>query len=51
MQTYGKLTTLVNNAGIVALGKIGQFDMDKFRNVIDVNLSEPSSACGPSSSR
>ena len=38
VQTYGKLTTLVNNAGIVALGKIGQFDMDKFRNVIDVNL-------------
>lgn len=38
VQTFGKLTTLVNNAGIVALGKIGQFDMDKFRNVIDVNL-------------
>jgi len=38
VQTYGKLTTLVNNAGIVALGKIGQFDMDKFRKVIDVNL-------------
>ena len=38
VEKYGKVTTLVNNAGIVALGKIGKFDMDKFRNVIDVNL-------------
>jgi 3alpha(or 20beta)-hydroxysteroid dehydrogenase len=36
---FGNLTSLVNNAGIVALGKIGQFDMDKFRKVIDVNLT------------
>src|ERR1700712_534073 len=38
VDAFGKLTSLVNNAGIVALGKIGQFDMDKFRKVIDVNL-------------
>jgi 3alpha(or 20beta)-hydroxysteroid dehydrogenase len=38
VEAFGKLTSLVNNAGIVALGKIGKFDMDKFRNVIDVNL-------------
>ncbi|MCP9275045.1 glucose 1-dehydrogenase [Mycolicibacterium arenosum] len=36
---FGKLTALVNNAAIVALGKIGQFDMAKWQNVIDVNLT------------
>ena len=36
---FGKLTALVNNAAIVALGKIGQFDMVKWQNVIDVNLT------------
>jgi len=35
---FGKLNVLVNNAGTVALGLIGQFDMAKFRKVIDVNL-------------
>jgi 3alpha(or 20beta)-hydroxysteroid dehydrogenase len=39
VETYGSLTTLVNNAGIVALGKIGQFDMAKWQKVIDVNLT------------
>jgi 3alpha(or 20beta)-hydroxysteroid dehydrogenase len=39
VEAFGSLTSLVNNAGIVALGKIGQFDMDKFRKVIDVNLT------------
>ncbi|WP_241471918.1 glucose 1-dehydrogenase [Mycolicibacterium neoaurum] len=39
VETYGKVTTLVNNAGIVALGKIGQFDMVKWQKVIDVNLT------------
>lgn len=39
VEAFGKLTALVNNAGIVALGKIGKFDMDKFRQVIDVNLT------------
>ncbi|CAN5170928.1 glucose 1-dehydrogenase [soil metagenome] len=36
---FGSLTSLVNNAGIVALGKIGKFDMAKFQKVIDVNLT------------
>jgi 3alpha(or 20beta)-hydroxysteroid dehydrogenase len=29
----------VNNAGIVALGQIGKFDMAKWQKVIDVNLT------------
>ena len=37
--TYGLLNVLVNNAGIVALGKIGKFDMAKWQKVIDVNLT------------
>lgn len=36
---FGKLNVLVNNAGIVALGLIGQFDMAKWHKVIDVNLT------------
>jgi 3alpha(or 20beta)-hydroxysteroid dehydrogenase len=36
---FGKLDVLVNNAGIVALGKIGEFDMAKWQKVIDVNLT------------
>ncbi len=36
---FGGLTSLVNNAGIVALGKIGKFDMVKWQKVIDVNLT------------
>jgi 3alpha(or 20beta)-hydroxysteroid dehydrogenase len=36
---FGKLNVLVNNAGIVALGKIGSFDMAKWQKVIDVNLT------------
>jgi 3alpha(or 20beta)-hydroxysteroid dehydrogenase len=39
VEAFGKLTALVNNAGIVALGKIGKFDMVKFQQVIDVNLT------------
>jgi len=39
VETFGKLNVLVNNAGIVALGKIGQFDMTKWQKVIDVNLT------------
>ncbi len=39
VEAFGKLTSLVNNAGIVALGKIGQFDMAKWQKVIDVNLT------------
>lgn len=36
---FGLLNVLVNNAGIVALGKIGNFDMTKWQKVIDVNLT------------
>jgi 3alpha(or 20beta)-hydroxysteroid dehydrogenase len=39
VDAFGKLNVLVNNAGIVALGKIGQFDMAKWQKVIDVNLT------------
>jgi 3alpha(or 20beta)-hydroxysteroid dehydrogenase len=39
VEAFGKLTALVNNAGIVALGKIGKFDMVKVQQVIDVNLT------------
>ena len=36
---FGRLNVLVNNAGTVALGMIGQFDMVKWQKVIDVNLT------------
>ncbi len=36
---FGSLNVLVNNAGIVALGFIGKFDMAKWQKVIDVNLT------------
>src|ERR1700729_4529106 len=36
---FGKLNVLVNNAGIVALGQLGQFNVDKWHRVIDVNLN------------
>ncbi|MGB8403676.1 MAG: glucose 1-dehydrogenase [Mycobacterium sp.] len=36
---FGGLNVLVNNAGIVALGKIGKFDMAQWQKVIDVNLT------------
>ncbi|WP_158168749.1 glucose 1-dehydrogenase [Mycolicibacterium smegmatis] len=36
---FGLLNVLINNAGIVALGAIGKFDMTKWQNVIDVNLT------------
>ncbi|WP_099022840.1 glucose 1-dehydrogenase [Mycolicibacterium palauense] len=39
VQAFGKLNVLVNNAGVVALGKIGKFDMTKWQKVIDVNLT------------
>jgi NAD(P)-dependent dehydrogenase (short-subunit alcohol dehydrogenase family) len=32
---FGKLNVLVNNAGIVALGQIGKFDMVKWQKVIE----------------
>ena len=36
---FGSLTGLVNNAGIVAMGQIGKFDMVKWQKVLDVNLT------------
>ena len=36
---FGKLDVLVNNAGIVAVGALRSFDMDQWRNVIEVNLT------------
>jgi 3alpha(or 20beta)-hydroxysteroid dehydrogenase len=39
VEAFGRLTALVNNAAIVALGQIGKFDMAKWQKVIDVNLT------------
>ncbi|KMO75386.1 MAG: glucose 1-dehydrogenase [Mycolicibacterium rufum] len=39
LDAFGTLNVLVNNAGTVALGKIGEFDMAKWQKVIDVNLT------------
>ena len=39
VESYGRLNVLVNNAGIVAVGKIGKFDMVQWQRVIDVNLT------------
>ena len=39
IDAFGMLNVLVNNAGIVALGKIGKFDMAQWQKVIDVNLT------------
>ncbi|TRW82465.1 glucose 1-dehydrogenase [Mycolicibacterium sp. 018/SC-01/001] len=39
LDAFGTLNVLVNNAGTVALGKIGEFDMAKWQRVIDVNLT------------
>src|SRR6202171_6150795 len=36
---FGKLDVLVNNAGTVALGRLGTFDLNKWHHVIDVNLT------------
>jgi 3alpha(or 20beta)-hydroxysteroid dehydrogenase len=39
VSAFGRLNVLVNNAGIVALGRIGSFDMAKWQKVVDVNLT------------
>jgi 3alpha(or 20beta)-hydroxysteroid dehydrogenase len=39
LSDFGTLNVLVNNAGIVALGQLGQFDVAKWHKVIDVNLN------------
>src|SRR6201996_5027146 len=38
---FGKLNVLVNNAGIVALGLLGQFNLDKWPNVMPGNRTGP----------
>ncbi len=37
--SFGKLNVLVNNAGIVNGGPLQKFDIDKWRQIIDVNLT------------
>jgi 3alpha(or 20beta)-hydroxysteroid dehydrogenase len=39
LNDFGTLNVLVNNAGIVALGQLGKFDLAKWQKVIDVNLT------------
>jgi 3alpha(or 20beta)-hydroxysteroid dehydrogenase len=39
VQDFGKLNVLVNNAGIVALGPLKNFDIAQWQKVIDVNLT------------
>jgi 3alpha(or 20beta)-hydroxysteroid dehydrogenase len=39
LNDFGALNVLVNNAGIVALGQLGKFDLAKWQKVIDVNLT------------
>jgi 3alpha(or 20beta)-hydroxysteroid dehydrogenase len=39
LHDFGTLNVLVNNAGIVALGQLGKFDLAKWQKVIDVNLT------------
>ncbi|MEV5831978.1 glucose 1-dehydrogenase [Nocardia sp. NPDC052112] len=39
LQAFGKLDVLVNNAGIVNGGPLGKFDLGKWRQIIDVNLT------------
>jgi 3alpha(or 20beta)-hydroxysteroid dehydrogenase len=36
---FGKLDVLVNNAGIVNLGSLRTFDLGKWRQILDVNLT------------
>ncbi len=39
VEAFGHLNVLVNNAGTVAIGRIGKFDMAQWQRVIDVNLT------------
>ncbi|MFE3262566.1 glucose 1-dehydrogenase [Nocardia sp. NPDC059091] len=39
VEAFGKLDVLVNNAGIVNGGPLGSFDLGKWRQIIDVNLT------------
>jgi 3alpha(or 20beta)-hydroxysteroid dehydrogenase len=39
VQDFGNLDVLVNNAGIVNLGQLRTFDLGKWRQILDVNLT------------
>jgi 3alpha(or 20beta)-hydroxysteroid dehydrogenase len=39
VQDFGKLNVLVNNAGIVNLGPLKSFDLAKWQQILDVNLT------------
>src|SRR5579875_119640 len=39
LDDFGKLDVLVNNAGIVNLGPLKSFDLGKWRQILDVNLT------------
>ncbi|MET7769515.1 glucose 1-dehydrogenase [Nocardia sp. NPDC005366] len=39
VREFGKVDVLVNNAGIVNGGPLQRFDLDKWRTIIDVNLT------------
>lgn len=38
-EKYGKLDILVNNAGIIYKNPVDQLELDRFKNVIDINLN------------
>ena len=39
VETFGRLDILVANAGIVISGPIEEFDLSRWRKVVDVNLT------------
>ncbi|HEV7978466.1 SDR family oxidoreductase [Amycolatopsis sp.] len=39
LTTFGKLNVLVNNAGIITGGALGEYSLDDWRRIIDVNLT------------
>jgi 3alpha(or 20beta)-hydroxysteroid dehydrogenase len=39
LSRFGKLNVLVNNAGIVMRGKLGEFSLDQWQRVIAINLT------------
>jgi 3alpha(or 20beta)-hydroxysteroid dehydrogenase len=39
LTTFGRLDVLVNNAGIITGGALGEYSLDDWRRIIDVNLT------------